>query len=124
MRIGFIGLGNVGAKLAGSLLRHGISLTVRDLNPDLGRQQGRIPLSNPARQKVTPPAGGGVPFPDATPEFFATFQEAVNKAIDGEVEVIRPFAGLSCKDGSTHRHFQTRRRPASQIQCVRDLEAQ
>jgi 3-hydroxyisobutyrate dehydrogenase len=34
-KIGFIGLGNVGAKLAGSLLRHGIALTVRDLNPDL-----------------------------------------------------------------------------------------
>lgn len=32
MRIGFIGLGNVGAKLAGSLLRNGIDLTVRDLD--------------------------------------------------------------------------------------------
>ncbi len=34
MRIGFIGLGNVGAKLAGSLLRNGFELTVRDLNAD------------------------------------------------------------------------------------------
>jgi 3-hydroxyisobutyrate dehydrogenase len=34
-KIGFIGLGNVGAKLAGSLLRHGVPLTVRDLNPAL-----------------------------------------------------------------------------------------
>jgi 3-hydroxyisobutyrate dehydrogenase len=34
MKIGFIGLGNVGAKLAGSLLRNGVDLTVRDLNPD------------------------------------------------------------------------------------------
>jgi 3-hydroxyisobutyrate dehydrogenase len=33
-RVGFIGLGNVGAKLAGSLLRNGIDLTVRDLDPD------------------------------------------------------------------------------------------
>lgn len=32
MRIGFIGLGNVGGKLAGSLLRNGLSLTVRDLD--------------------------------------------------------------------------------------------
>ncbi len=32
MRIGFIGLGNVGAKLAGSLLRNGVDLTVRDLD--------------------------------------------------------------------------------------------
>jgi len=31
-RVGFIGLGNVGGKLAGSLMRHGIDLTVRDLN--------------------------------------------------------------------------------------------
>jgi 3-hydroxyisobutyrate dehydrogenase len=34
-KIGFIGLGNVGGKLAGSLLRHGIDLNVRDLNPAL-----------------------------------------------------------------------------------------
>jgi 3-hydroxyisobutyrate dehydrogenase len=34
-KIGFIGLGNVGGKLAGSLARHGIDLTVRDLNPEL-----------------------------------------------------------------------------------------
>jgi 3-hydroxyisobutyrate dehydrogenase len=33
-RIGFIGLGNVGGKLAGSLLRHGMDLTVRDLDED------------------------------------------------------------------------------------------
>jgi 3-hydroxyisobutyrate dehydrogenase len=31
-RIGFIGLGNVGSKLAGNLLRHGVDLRVRDLN--------------------------------------------------------------------------------------------
>ncbi|HYL70284.1 MAG TPA: NAD(P)-binding domain-containing protein [Candidatus Dormibacteraeota bacterium] len=32
LRIGFIGLGNVGSQLAGNLLRHGIDLTVRDLD--------------------------------------------------------------------------------------------
>lgn len=32
MKVGFIGLGNVGGKLAGSLLRNGIDLTVRDLD--------------------------------------------------------------------------------------------
>ncbi len=32
MKVGFIGLGNVGAKLAGSLLRNGVDLTVRDLD--------------------------------------------------------------------------------------------
>ena len=34
-KIGFIGLGNVGGKLAGSLLRNGADLTVRDLNGEL-----------------------------------------------------------------------------------------
>ena len=31
-RVGFIGLGNVGGKLAGSLLRNGVDLFVRDLD--------------------------------------------------------------------------------------------
>ena len=35
MKIGFVGLGNVGSKLAGSLLRNGFDLTVYDLNPEL-----------------------------------------------------------------------------------------
>ena len=34
MKIGFIGLGNVGSKLAGSLLRNGYEVIVRDLNDD------------------------------------------------------------------------------------------
>jgi 3-hydroxyisobutyrate dehydrogenase len=34
MKIGFIGLGNVGGKLSGSLLRNGIDLQVHDLNPE------------------------------------------------------------------------------------------
>lgn len=33
MKIGFVGLGNVGGKLAGSLLRNGHDVTVRDLDP-------------------------------------------------------------------------------------------
>lgn len=37
MKIGFIGLGNVGGKLAGSLLRNGFDLTVRDLNKDAAK---------------------------------------------------------------------------------------
>ncbi len=35
MRVGFIGLGNVGGKLAGSLLRNGVDLRVHDLDPGL-----------------------------------------------------------------------------------------
>ncbi|NQU58079.1 MAG: NAD(P)-dependent oxidoreductase, partial [Rhodospirillales bacterium] len=37
MKIGFIGLGNVGGKLAGSLLRNGFDLTVRDLDKSLAQ---------------------------------------------------------------------------------------
>jgi len=35
MKVGFIGLGNVGGKLAGSLLRNGVDLAVHDLDPAL-----------------------------------------------------------------------------------------
>jgi 3-hydroxyisobutyrate dehydrogenase len=36
-KIGFIGLGNIGGKLAGSLLRNGVDLTVRDLDRDVAQ---------------------------------------------------------------------------------------
>lgn len=36
-KVGFIGLGNVGGKLAGSLLRNGVDLTVRDLNQSVAQ---------------------------------------------------------------------------------------
>ncbi len=35
VRVGFVGLGNVGGKLAGSLLRNGVDVTVRDLDDEL-----------------------------------------------------------------------------------------
>ena len=37
MKVGFIGLGNVGGKLSGSLLRNGFDLTVRDLNKEIAQ---------------------------------------------------------------------------------------
>ncbi|MFT5504530.1 MAG: 3-hydroxyisobutyrate dehydrogenase [Gammaproteobacteria bacterium] len=37
LKVGFIGLGNVGGKLAGSLLRNGINLTVRDLDKNIAQ---------------------------------------------------------------------------------------
>ena len=37
LKVGFIGLGNVGGKLAGSLLRNGVDLTVRDLDQDVAQ---------------------------------------------------------------------------------------
>lgn len=50
MQIGFIGLGNVGSKLAGSLLRNGFDLHVRDLDDALMAQfvaQGATAASSP-----------------------------------------------------------------------------
>ena len=37
-KVGFIGLGNVGGKLAGSLLRNGVDLTVRDLDKSVAQR--------------------------------------------------------------------------------------
>lgn len=37
---------------------------------------------------------GSNPFPDATPAFFAAYADAVNRAVEGKVEVLRPYAGL------------------------------
>ena len=38
MKVGFIGLGNVGGKLAGSLMRNGVDLTVRDLDRSIAQR--------------------------------------------------------------------------------------
>ena len=51
MKIGFIGLGNVGGKLSGSLLRNGADLVVHDLDADLVASfvaQGAVAGSSPA----------------------------------------------------------------------------
>ncbi|MDX1402875.1 MAG: NAD(P)-dependent oxidoreductase [Kiloniellales bacterium] len=56
MRIGFIGLGNVGGKLSGSLLRNGHELVVRDLNKDLAKpflEQGASWGENPKIMATT-----------------------------------------------------------------------
>lgn len=34
------------------------------------------------------------PFPDATPEFFHGFQDIINRAVAGKVEVLLPFGGM------------------------------
>ena len=52
MKVGFIGLGNVGGKLAGSLLRNKFDLTVRDLDENLTKpfvEQG-AKVANTARE--------------------------------------------------------------------------
>ena len=38
LKVGFIGLGNVGGKLAGSLIRNGFDTTVRDLNKQVAQE--------------------------------------------------------------------------------------
>ena len=51
MKVGFIGLGNVGGKLSGSLLRNGIDLAVHDLNAamvDSFVERGAKPGGSPA----------------------------------------------------------------------------
>ena len=78
--VGFIGLGNVGGKLAGSLLRNGIDLTVRDLNREAaqpllerGARWGESPMAmansvdvlitclpNPAASAAVLESGDGV----------------------------------------------------------------
>ena len=80
MKVGFIGLGNVGGKLAGSLLRNGYDLTVRDLDQsvaqpflDAGARWGDSPrqmaenvdiiitcLPSPAASAVVMESEGGV----------------------------------------------------------------
>ena len=52
MKIGFIGLGNVGGKLAGSLIRNGYDVLVRDLDPSLEQnfvERGASSGENPAQ---------------------------------------------------------------------------
>jgi 3-hydroxyisobutyrate dehydrogenase len=52
MKIGFIGLGNVGGKLSGSLIRNGHDVSVLDLNADLVAQkigQGAKAAESPAQ---------------------------------------------------------------------------
>jgi 3-hydroxyisobutyrate dehydrogenase len=50
LAVGFIGLGNVGGQLARNLLRHGVNLTVRDLDP--GRAAALVALG--ARSAAAP----------------------------------------------------------------------
>jgi len=40
---------------------------------------------------------GGNPFPDATGEFFDSYQRLLNRALGGQVEILRPYALFSKK---------------------------
>jgi 3-hydroxyisobutyrate dehydrogenase len=103
MRIGFIGLGNVGGKLAANLLRHGLDLTVRDLNEEL---VGAF-VARGARSAATPRAMAEqvdllitcLPSPAAS--------RAVLEEAEGVLQGVRP--GLVWLEMSTTDHAEVRR---------------
>ncbi len=80
MKIGFIGLGNVGGKLAASLLRNGLELTVRDLNPSVAE-----PLL----------ADGAT---------WAESPQTLTEAVDIVITCLPSPAGGQRSDGSERRH--------------------
>jgi len=41
---------------------------------------------------------GSNPFADATPQFFAAYQDAVNQAVNGRVGIVLPFAGKTKRE--------------------------
>ena len=99
MKIGFIGLGNVGGKLSGSLLRNGYDLTVRDLDRAVAR-----PLLDRGAKWADSPAEMAencdliitcLPSPAASAE--------VMEAGDGVLSALRPgkiWAEMSTTDGA------------------------
>lgn len=86
MRIGFIGLGNVGAKLAGSLIRNGHDVTVRDLNQtlvdDFVKRGATFAASPKALGEVVDIIITCLPSPAAS--------AAVAEGDDGFLQVMRP----------------------------------
>ena len=65
------------------------------------------------------------PFPDATPEFFAEFSGAVNRAVQGNVRVLRPYAHIHKSEllhrstGMPLQHTFSCIRPARDLHCGR-----
>ncbi len=86
MKIGFIGLGNVGGKLAGSLMRNGHDVTVRDLDDALVAAfvaRGATAASSPrALAETVDLVVTCLPSPAAS--------SAVAEGTDGFLEVLRP----------------------------------
>lgn len=123
MKIGFIGLGNVGAKLSGSLLRNGFDLTVFDLNPDLVAGfalRGATPGTSPAQMMrdcdvvitcLPSPAACAAVLQDMLPEVttgkiwleMSTTDEAEVKRL-GQMVIDRGGAAVDCPvSGGCHR---------------------
>lgn len=123
MKIGFIGLGNVGGKLSGSLLRNGADLAVHDLDPELvaafvsqGAQDGQGPaqMMRDCDAVITclpSPAASDAVMQQMLPEITAgkiwmemsTTDEAEVKRLGAEV-IARGGAAVDCPvSGGCHR---------------------
>lgn len=123
MKVGFIGLGNVGGKLSGSLLRNGVDLSVYDLNADLvarfvalGARQadGPAELMRACDAVITclpSPAASGLVMQQMLPEMKAgkiwmemsTTDEAEVKRL-GAMVIARGGAAVDCPvSGGCHR---------------------
>ncbi len=123
MRVGFIGLGNVGGKLAGSLLRNGVEVSVFDLDAgklDAFAARGAVRGSDPAQMMrdcdavitcLPSPAASAAVVEQMLPEVapgkiwleMSTTDEAEVKRLGGEV-IARGGAAVDCPvSGGCHR---------------------
>ena len=123
MKVGFIGLGNVGGKLSGSLLRNGVELMVHDLNEDFVKAKvaaGAVAGESPARMMrecdavitcLPSPAASAAVLKEMLPEVKAgkiwmeisTTDEAEVKRIGAEV-IAAGGAAVDCPvSGGCHR---------------------
>ena len=123
MKVGFIGLGNVGGKLLGSLLRNGVELMVHDLNEDFVKAKvaaGAVAGESPARMMrecdavitcLPSPAASAAVLKEMLPEVKAgkiwmemsTTDEAEVKRIGAEV-IAAGGAAVDCPvSGGCHR---------------------
>ncbi|WP_298675243.1 NAD(P)-dependent oxidoreductase [uncultured Lentibacter sp.] len=123
MKVGFIGLGNVGGKLSGSLLRNGVELRVHDLNEDFVKAKvaaGALAGGSPAQMMrecdsvitcLPSPAASAAVLQEMLPEVgpgkiwmeMSTTDEAEVKRIGAEV-IARGGAAVDCPvSGGCHR---------------------
>jgi 3-hydroxyisobutyrate dehydrogenase len=123
MKVGFIGLGNVGGKLSGSLLRNGVEIMVHDLNEDFVKAKvaaGALAGESPARMMrecdavitcLPSPAASAAVLKEMLPEVcegkiwmeMSTTDEAEVKRIGAEV-IAAGGAAVDCPvSGGCHR---------------------
>lgn len=123
MKVGFVGLGNVGGKLSGSLLRNGVELMVHDLDEKLVSdmvKRGAVAASDPAQMMrdcdavitcLPSPAASDAVVSQMLPEVsigkiwmeMSTTDEAEVKRLGAEV-ISRGGAAVDCPvSGGCHR---------------------